>query len=178
MANTSRHQRQRGFTLVEAMIALAVAAIILAWAVPSLQDFITRNRMSTEVNYFTASLYFARSEAVKRLQNTVICPTTNGSSCSGTSNWHAGWMVFSDTNGNNTVDTAAGETVLQQNPALPSRFQATGARNVIVFQPNGQSAGSNDTFIFCDSGSVAESRSIVLSNEGRVRSNKLGIFGC
>src|SRR3569833_2595006 len=67
---------QRGLTLIEAMITLAIAAILLTWAVPSLQDFITRNRMSTEVNNFVAAHNVARSESVKRLQNISLCPST------------------------------------------------------------------------------------------------------
>lgn len=176
MANptTIRHRRQYGFTLVEAMITLAIAAILFAWAVPSLQDFVTRNRMSTEVNYFVASLYLARSESVKRLRSARLCPTTDGTSCVNNSNWHQGWMVFADTNGNNLFDNGV-DTVLQQNPALPSRFQVTGNRNVIAFQPNGQSAGSNGTFCFRDTGNVANTRRLCLSNDGRVRTEQLAV---
>ena len=175
MANTTQARRQGGFTLVEAMIALTVAAILLTWAAPALNDFITRNRMSTEVNYFTASLHFARSEAVKRLQNVGLCPSTNGTACNAGSNWHQGWAVYADDDG--TAGFSAGDTVLQLNPALPSDFQVDAGRNVIVFQPDGQSAGNNDTFTFCDNGGVAESRQIILSNQGRVRSQRMGGAG-
>jgi len=160
---------QRGLTLIEAMITLAIAAILLTWAVPSLQDFITRNRMSTEVNNFVAALYVARSESVKRLQNISLCPSTTPPNCVSDSTWHQGWILFSNVNGTNVV--------IQQNPALPGdRFRITSNRNVITFNPSGQS-GTNDTFTFCDTGGIANTRRVVLSPEGRVRTERLTTSG-
>lgn len=165
--STSRH-RLCGFTLVETMITVAVAAILLTLAVPSMQDFITRNRMTTEVNTMVASFYLARSEAVKRLQNVKVCPANaNFTKCTGSS-WQNGWMVFVDLDGDGSV--AAAETVLQQNPGLPDRFVISATRVAAVFKPNGQATGdSNNTLIFCDDGGVAPTKKIYLSNEGRVR---------
>ena len=60
---TQKH-RHEGFTLLEVLTSLTVASILLTAAVPAMQDFIIRNRMSTEVNTFLASMYLARSESV------------------------------------------------------------------------------------------------------------------
>ncbi len=86
--------RHAGFTLLEVMTTLAISSILLTAAVPAMQDFIIRNRMSTEVNTFVASLYLARSEAVKRLQNVRLCPTANFSSCTGDTDWQGGLDGF------------------------------------------------------------------------------------
>lgn len=176
-AQYTRRPRQRGLTLVETMATLAVAAILLTTAVPSLQDFLTRNRMSTEVNTFMASLYLARSEAVKRLQNVKVCPTTDYSTCSGT-DWEPGWMVFLDINDDGVVNGS--DAVLQQNPALPARFRIIGdiGRPYAEFQPTGQAGGFNNTFEFCDTGKVAKTRKVYLSDEGRIRVEKLTTTGC
>ena len=90
-------------TLVETMVTLAVAAILLTAAVPPMQGFIVRNQMSTEVNTLVGALYLARSEAVKRLQNVVVCPTTDSVNCAPATDWTPGWMVFSDPNNNGVV---------------------------------------------------------------------------
>src|SRR3569832_1908069 len=92
---------QRGLTLIEAMITLAIAAILLTWAVPSLQDFITRNRMSTEVNNFVVALYVARSESVFRLQYICLFPNTTPPKNKNNNTWHQGWILFSNVNGTN-----------------------------------------------------------------------------
>jgi len=172
-------RREGGLTLIEILIALTVISILLTVAVPALQNFITRNRMSSEVNAFVASLHLARSEAVKRLHNVKLCPTTDFATCSGDTNWEPGWMVFLDTNDDGEVDTDS-DVVLQQNPALPSRFRIVGDRGRLEteFQPTGQAGGSNNTFQFCDTGEVANTRKVYLSTTGRVRVATLTTTGC
>lgn len=178
IARRLSHRPQGGFTLVETMITLTIASILLTAAVPPMQDFITRNRMSTEVNTFIASLYLARSEAVKRMQDVRVCPTTTYTSCTGGTDWQVGWMVFADID--QSGDFTPGDVVLQQNQALPSRFQIVGnaGRPTAVFQPDGQASGTNNTFEFCDDDEVANTRQVILSNEGRVRVNQLTTSGC
>lgn len=175
--------RQSGFTLVETMATLAVAAILLTAAVPPMQDFIVRNRMSTEVNTFIASAYLARSEAVKRLQSVVICSANSTrSNCSGSDEWVSGWIVFADLNNNGRVDS--GEPILQRS-ALPGGLSVKGTRDLYSYNPNGQlnnhpvsgqvPNGHNE---FCNPDEIANTREVWLSNEGRVRVNQMTTAGC
>jgi type IV fimbrial biogenesis protein FimT len=55
-----------GVTLVELMITLAVAAILMALAVPSLVDFIDKNRVKGVAEGVATTISDARSESVKR----------------------------------------------------------------------------------------------------------------
>ena len=75
-----------GFTLVELMITIAVLAIVLAVAVPSFQGIINRNRLVSASNEVVAALQLARMEAIRRNGRVELCPSTNGTSCSG-SDW-------------------------------------------------------------------------------------------
>lgn len=165
MNTSARHCRrlrlQNGFTLVEAMVTLAVAAILLAWAVPSMQSFISRNQMSTEVNNFMASLYFARSEAVKRLRDVSLCPTTDGTECIVSEDWSQGWMAYADLDNNNTFNS--GDIVIQTNPAIP--LSNSGNVTFITFNPRGSSNGGS--FSFTDSSGIAGPRCVTLSPAGR-----------
>jgi len=86
----------RGFTLIELMVTLTVAAIILGIAAPNMRTFILNNRISSAANDLLRSIQTARTEAPKRQQFVVICMTANGTSCA-TSNY-IGWIVFEDTN--------------------------------------------------------------------------------
>ena len=61
---------QLGFTVIEFMIAIAIAAILVAIAGPSLADLIAAQRVKTATFEFYAVLALARSEAIKR--NTVV----------------------------------------------------------------------------------------------------------
>lgn len=165
------HHPQGGFTLVETLTTLAIASILLTAAIPSMQDFIIRNRMSSEVNTFIASLYLARSEAVKRLQKVILCPVNSSGDCdTGNDDWEHGWKVY-------YTDIATGtDVVLQQNPALPSRFTFGGSHNNITYNPIGQANAGNYTF--CDTDHVVQSRKVVLSSDGRLYVVKLSTSDC
>lgn len=66
-----------GFTLVELMITLAVAAILLTVGIPSFRDFVMNNRITTQANEFVASIHLARSLAIKHQRPTQICVSAN-----------------------------------------------------------------------------------------------------
>lgn len=68
-----RGHHHRGFTLVELMITIAVAAILLAIAIPGFRDLILRNELTTATNDWVAAVNLARSEAVRRGVPVVVC---------------------------------------------------------------------------------------------------------
>ena len=55
-----------GFTLIELMVAIAVAAIMLTWALPAFTDLIDSQRLRAVAQQIAADLRYARSEAVRR----------------------------------------------------------------------------------------------------------------
>lgn len=113
--------KNRGFTLMEMLVTLAVVAIVASLAVPSFQNMIATQRVRSAANDLVASLNFARSEAVKR--NRVVTITPAGS-------WAGGWTV-SYVDGGNTITiqthealdgvTMAGSTAIS--------YRADGRRN-------------------------------------------------
>lgn len=81
-------KNEHGFTLVELLITLVVAAIVLGLAVPSFQITLENNRLVTQVNEVVASVNLARSEAIKR-GNNVTLTTAAG--------FQNGWCVHDGT---------------------------------------------------------------------------------
>ena len=85
--------RQRGFTLVELMITIALVAILVGLATPSFSSVINSNRLSSQANAFMADLQLARSEAVRRNRTVRFCRSDDGATCSsGTGDWTS-WIV-------------------------------------------------------------------------------------
>ena len=64
--NIMNGQFNHGFTMIELLVTMAVAAILMAIAVPSYRSFMISSRVATESNDFLAALNLARSEAIKK----------------------------------------------------------------------------------------------------------------
>lgn len=90
--------RERGFTLVELMTAIAVMAILAAIAVPSFNTFINDSRLASQANELIGTLQYARSEAIRRNRKVTVCPSSNGSSCLTSTTWTR-WIARIDNSG-------------------------------------------------------------------------------
>jgi type IV fimbrial biogenesis protein FimT len=86
--------RQRGFTLIELMVTVAVLAIVLTVAIPSFANLVNGNRLNAQANLLLAAIEYAKTEAVKTNATVTFCHSANGSSCSAApaAGWQ-GWLV-------------------------------------------------------------------------------------
>ena len=104
--------RQSAFTVLELLVALTIAAVLLAMAVPALQQFTWRQHMRAGLGNLHNDLLVARSEAVFRNVAVVACPGDRLSGCADSSDWSQGWIVFPDLNGDRQHQAA--EDVLKK----------------------------------------------------------------
>ena len=88
-----KDERQKGFTLLELMFTITVAAIILSFGVPGFLSFIDNNRAVTHTNDLVTALNLARSEATRRSTRVLLCSSADGSTCSGSDDWSTGWVA-------------------------------------------------------------------------------------
>ena len=132
--------RPLGFTLIELIVTVALAAILLTIGVPSFQEMMRNNRAATHANEILTGLNFARSEAGKRGRDVSICPATG---C-GETNWSEGWIVFADLNNNGAAD--AGE-ILRVWEALSGNPTFTGPATM-GYQPTGEGVAGAASFAY------------------------------
>lgn len=165
---------QSGFTLVELMITLVVAAILLAVGVPSFIDMYKNNRLATAANTLAASVNLARSEAVTRGVRVKVCKSADGSACTTSDNWEQGWVVMVDDNGDGAPDDIDGDG----DPGPPIRvYQAVegdvtmvgsgGVGSLMSFLKFGRSEQSG-TIKVCDDRSGSFGWDLDLGADGRL----------
>jgi type IV fimbrial biogenesis protein FimT len=102
---------QRGYTLIELMVAITIVAILLGIGVPSFREFTRSNRITAAQNDLVTSLNLARSEALRRNRPVSVCASTDGTACGVDTDWISGWMAFTDRGAVGTVD--ADDEVIQ-----------------------------------------------------------------
>lgn len=169
---------RRGFTIIELMLTITVMSILMAVAVPSFLDTVRRNRIVAQNNEFISSLNLARSEALKRSGSVSVCASADQATCSGTTNWSTGWIVFSDLDadgdkdpdpdGNPTTDD--GDGLLLATGASPPEFTLNATnRNFVRFGGSGTAASGLEVFDLVRTGCAGlHARRINVSMVGRI----------
>lgn len=87
MSDGIKKNRQGGFTLFEALIAIAFMAALMAIGIPSLRQLLSESRASSAATDIMADIYVARSSAAKLMCPVEIVPL------SGSQDWTSGWVV-------------------------------------------------------------------------------------
>lgn len=157
-------QPKLGFTLLELMVTVAVAAVLVTVATPNLSVWILNNRIVAQINEFSRDINLARSEAVKLGSPVTICNSNDQLSCAG--NWTGGRIVFADTDNDGVRD--AGEPLVVIHEALAGGNTLAGS-NRITFDANGFSNGFAGAWTLCDDRGTAHARAVIISNNGQLR---------
>jgi len=118
MNNHSYHQwSARGFTLIELMVVIAIAAILMAVAVPSYMSFSANNNASDITLILKASINRAKNEAVRQGTTMKLCALKSDGStnCGIATSWQYGWVIV----------PASSSTIIQ-------KYQPNGASGIVI----------------------------------------------
>jgi len=170
MNSTQKQSRRlRGFTLIELMVTIVLMAILLALAVPSFDGVRLSNRLTSYANALVASSQLARSEAIKRNAPVTVCASANGTTCSTSGGWEAGWIVL------------IGTTVIQRQQSVDAGYKVTdtGGTSALAFESSGAGA-TPVTFTICRaSPSVGDhERQVKISATGRASVARTATASC
>jgi type IV fimbrial biogenesis protein FimT len=173
-----------GYTVVELMVVLAIAAILAVMAGPSFSSMLNNIRQKSAANLIASDLNFARGEAVKRNARVLMCAkNAAGTDCATASkNWASGWVVCVDTtdDGADNCDatTAVSPNPLQVRAALNNQLTLTandGTNSIyfVRFNANStQGAGTTPlTLTLAGTWSGAVSKVVSIAVTGNVKFN-------
>jgi type IV fimbrial biogenesis protein FimT len=180
-----RGETQRGVTLIELLVAVAVMAILLPIGASSLGEAVTSMRLTSAANLLLSQIHYARSEAIKRNSRVVLCKSSNGGTCAAAGGWEQGWISFHDINNNGARE--ASEALIQSEAPLAGNLKFTGNQNVasyLSFAPSGATrlVGGGfqaGTLTLCrQSNEAGEGRQLILNAVGRPRIQRVVINSC
>lgn len=154
-----------GFSLVELIITLLIAAILLGVGVPSLADSYRHFRADSNIQKIQQHLLFARSHAISYGARITVCPLDNNLCIN---QWQQGLTVFIDNGEYGKFE--ADDKILFQLEAFHHEDTVSYSRSAIRFLPTGLASGTNGTLRYCPgSADSPYSRAVIISNAGRIR---------
>ena len=107
----------KGYTLLELLVTLAVAAVLMTFVVPGFRGMIESNNVATTSNEMLGALLYARSEAVRIEADVTFTPEADG------------WLVTTE-DGVNIID----QTVDNENLTITENITA----NEVTYNPRGR----------------------------------------
>ncbi|MGS0621417.1 GspH/FimT family pseudopilin [Ralstonia sp. VS2407] len=173
--------RHTGFTLLELMATITVAAVVLMLAAPSLNDFMRKQRVVTSVDSITSAIGQARSIAIATNSYVTIAPIDP------TTGWQTGVRIFSEgQNPNGTYDANADKLLGQYDP-MPTNMNvafkstanisgSTASQTSLTYSPVGYTvttptkvAQVNASFVVSFRDGKPPSRAVIINALGRAR---------
>lgn len=162
---------ERGFSLLEIVVTLAILAIGAALAMPMFRDVIRNTAVSNSTNDLVTALSSARSESIRRGVQVAVRSTSGGA------DWSTGWSVIADSDRSGTFTGA--DEVVSRYPALANQYRVyaknagAGGDGIVVFNMNGGvTSGGYDLNVCFPSSDSAKSRRIRVRASGNVSSHK------
>lgn len=175
--------RAAGFTLLEMLLTLALSALLMAVAVPTLSRLLSKAAVQSAADALVGDLRYARSEAIKRAGTVSVCSSAGGVACASSAAWRDGWMVFVDADGNGRLDPEDQILRVQERlEPLASIGSATPAndKRFIAYQASGMARAAAQSFILTPSGAGSASlvRVVCVSMQGRAALRASGVSAC
>ncbi|HNS28547.1 MAG TPA: GspH/FimT family pseudopilin [Steroidobacteraceae bacterium] len=150
--------RIRGFTLLELMIVVALAAVILAIGAPNFGEFRRNARLTGDANDFLTAVQVARTEAVKQQRPVSLCATDDpqaaDAACTVSADF-GGWLVFTDPD-TDCSPAATTDITLRGGRAVADRGNVVSAADgaCLSFAANGfardEAPAGARRIVFCD----------------------------
>ena len=157
-------------TLVEQILALAIAALLACIGLPSLQRLMANSELRVAQAELIAVLNHARALAVQTGRTALACPTRDDERCSDEADWDGGWLVGLRSERSGQLEGPP--RVRHGSPSRQLSIRSAHGRRGVQFQPDGSAGGSNITLLICHRAIDSRALSVKVSNAGRIRGDQ------
>lgn len=157
MTHLRKPRTQRGFTIIELMVSVAVLAIAMAIAIPSFQELMANQRVKAAADALATSVMYARTEAIKRNASTRLVRSG--------SEWGGGWSVIIKSDG------------VSLRNVKPTGAVISGLGDGVIEISRSGRLSDSLTLTVCDAGNHADKRVVVISFSGMTRVTRGGRCG-
>lgn len=171
-----------GFTLLEMLVVIAIAALLMSLAGPGLRSFLLASARGDAATALYGAMVQARGEAIARNASIIVCPrnpTTRGGhprcDAAATRSWANGWLIYRDSapDSSSTKPAAAADVIAAGEPvdrALVWHSEPDGI-TAVQFESSGRLSNSTRiTLHLCrDDDPHWEGRRVQIDTSGRIR---------
>lgn len=159
---------ERGVTLLELIIVIAVLAIVATTMIPGLQKLFENTSRRTQMQSMVGLFHLARTQAVSQGTIVTICPLDDSNECTG--DWQKPVHVFADPE-NQRALTAGRQSLRIKEPSESGSWTVrVGNRGYFQYRPNGMVRGTLGNLTWCpESGDEKNAGQLIINMGGRLR---------
>lgn len=159
-------RRVPGFSLVELLVVIAVAAVLLGIAVSDLRSMIRHQQLKAALSDLFGAIDLTRSQAITRGMRVYLAPSGDG--------WRSGWTVFVDKDGDGTPGEGD-ELITTHGPVaegivITSGFTSPRTPDYIAYNAGGRSCSHASSM-------AARWGTLSMTLDGQTRRIKINMLG-
>jgi len=157
----------RGYSLLELLMTISLAALILMLGLPSFANLAARQKQTVEINALFHAIHLARKESIMRKKVVSLCPSFDGRRCTPGRDWSGGFLMFQNTDRDEPPQVDDGEPVLYGHLAGETVKIAANRRGFTLRAT--VKRATNGTIVVCDQADRIPPKALVISYTGRPR---------
>lgn len=166
--------KQNGLTMLELLVTIGIVGIVLTVAVPSLSSLSKENKLINTMNTVSSIALYARSEAISRGRQILVCRSSNNKTCSSSGD---NIIVVQD---NIAIDDEVGDGKVTTEDSVLKTFSVIAdnrgvnvlfknfKEKTIVFSKYGVPTKSGQ-IVICDDRGSAHAKGNILNMGGQLR---------